>query len=78
MCSARSASAEVDAPKLAEFARGALDGLDNGRKGVAEDHRTPGTEVVDIAIAIGIEEVGALGAINEWRRAAHRAECPYG
>ena len=58
-------------------ARRALDGLDDRRKGVAEDHRTPGAEVVDIAIAVGVDEVGALGALDEWRRAAHGAKGPH-
>ncbi len=38
---------------------GALNGFDDGRKGVAEDHGTPGAEVVDVAVAVGVGEVGA-------------------
>ena len=59
MRSARSASAAVDAPKLAELAGGALDGFNDGRKGVAEDHGAPGAEVVDVAVAVGVGEVRA-------------------
>ena len=55
-------------------ARGPLDGLDRRRKRVAQDHRAPGAEVVDVAIAVGVDEVGALGALDKRRRAAHRFE----
>jgi hypothetical protein len=72
--SARSASAAVEAPKLADFRGGALDGFDDGREGVAEDHGAPGAEVVDVAVAVGVVEVGALGALDEGRRAADGAE----
>ena len=41
---------------------GALDGFDDGREGVAEDHGAPGAEVVDVAVAVGVGEVGACGA----------------
>ena len=62
MRSARSASAAVEAPKLAELRGGALDGFDDGREGVAEDHGAPGAEVVDVAVAVGVSEVSALAA----------------
>ncbi len=42
--------------------------------GVADDHRTPRADVVHIASALGIPDVGARGALQEGRRAAHRAE----
>ena len=50
-------------------ARGALDGFDHRRKGVAQDHRPPGAEVVDVAVAVG---VGELGALRRARRTAAR------
>ncbi len=58
-------------------AGGALDGLDHRRKGVAQDHRPPGAEVVDVAVAVGVGEPGALGALDKRRRAAHRAKGPH-
>ena len=44
------------------------------RMAVADDHRAPGTEIVDIALAGHVEHVGALRAADEARRAADRAE----
>ena len=41
---------------------------------MAEDHRTPGAEVVDVAVAIGVGEPGTLGALNEGRFAAYGAK----
>ena len=61
MRSARSASAAVEAPKLAELRAARSNGFNDRRKGVAEDHRSPGAEVVDIAVAVGVGELGALG-----------------
>ena len=58
-------------------ARGALNGLDHRRKGVAQNHRPPGAEVVDVAVAVGVGEPGALGALDKRRRAAHRAKGPH-
>ena len=55
-------------------ARGALDGFDHRRKCVAQNHRAPGAEVVDVAIAVGVVKVRALGALDEGRRAAHGAK----
>ncbi len=59
-------------------ARGALNGFDDRRKGVAQNHRAPGAEVVDVAIAVGVVEVCALGALNEGRRATHGAKGAHG
>jgi hypothetical protein len=41
---------------------------------VAEKHRTPGAEEVQVTIAIGVEEIGTLGVRHEGRFAAYRAE----
>jgi hypothetical protein len=51
-----------------------LDGFDDGREGVPEDHGTPGAEVVDVAVAIGVPEVGAFAADDEGRVAADGAK----
>ena len=68
----------MDAPKLAELRGGALDGFDDGREGVAEDHGAPGAEEVDVAIAVGVEEVGAFGAGDKGWVAANGAEGAHG
>jgi hypothetical protein len=41
---------------------------------VAEDHRAPGTDVVDIALVILVDDVGAFGVLEEQRRAADALE----
>jgi hypothetical protein len=41
---------------------------------VAEDHRAPGTEEVEITIAVGVEEIGAFGVGHEGGVAAYGAE----
>jgi hypothetical protein len=42
--------------------------------GVAEDQRAPGTDIVEVGLAVGIPDAGAFAAREEARRAAHRAE----
>jgi len=61
-------------PEAGPFGGGVLDGLDDGREGVAEDHGPPGAEEVEVAVAVFVEEVGALGVGDEWRIAAYGAE----
>ena len=56
------------------FGGGLLDGLDDGREGVAEDHGAPGAEEVEVAVAVFVEEVCAFGVGEEWRVAAYGAE----
>jgi len=56
--------------------RGALDGLDDRGEGVAENHGAPGAEVVNVSVAVGVGEVGALRALDEGRRAAYCAKGP--
>jgi hypothetical protein len=41
---------------------------------VAEDERPPGTDIVDVAIAVGVPDVRAQAANQERRVAADRAE----
>ena len=72
--SARSASAAMRRSEARALCCGLLDGLDDGRKGVAEDHRAPGAEEVEVAIAVFVEEVGALGVGDEGWVAAYGAE----
>ena len=55
-------------------ASGFADRFDHRREGVAQDHRAPGAEEVDVAVAVGVVEVRALGPHDEWRMAADGAE----
>ncbi len=54
--------------------RGLLDGLDDRREGVAEDHRAPGAEEVEVAVAVLVVEIGAFGMGEEGRIAADGAK----
>jgi len=45
---------------------------------VAEDHGTPGTEEVEVAVAVRVEEVGSFSVGEEGRVAAYGTECPHG
>src|ERR1035438_5514169 len=58
-------------------ARGALDSLHHRWKGVAQNHRPPRTEVVDIAFAVGVEEPRSLRPLDERGLAAYRAKRPH-
>ena len=58
--SANSFSASVGAPKLVPRRTAALDRLDHRRMGVPEDHRSPGADVVDVAVAVDVEQIGPL------------------
>ena len=51
-----------------------LNRLHHQRVGVAQDHRPPGTEVVQVAIAIGVPQVRALGSHQERRISPDGAE----
>jgi hypothetical protein len=46
--------------------------------GVTEDERAPGAAVIEVAIAIDVDEVGALAPGDEDRLAADSAESPPG
>src|ERR1700733_4479659 len=45
--------------------RSLLNRLHYQRVGMAEDHRPPGAEVVQVAIAIGVPKVGSFGSLQE-------------
>ncbi len=77
----RRASVGLDLGRCAE--RQAVDGLflhraDHGRMRVAEDHRSPGADVVDELPAVRGPDVRALRAREEDRLAADAAERAHG
>ena len=45
---------------------------------MAQDHGPPGADVIDMALAIGIPEIGTLGALHKAGRTAHGLEGAYG
>ena len=49
----------------------------DGDRGVAENVRSPRTNVVDIVLAIDVLDATARGAANEKRLAADVAKCPH-
>ena len=51
--------------------------LDHRRMLVAEDHRAPGADVIDVAAAVGIGQPRAVGRGDETRSAADRLERPH-
>ena len=51
-----------------------LQGSHHGGMPVTQDHRSPGTDVVDIAIAVDVLQPAALAALNDDWRAPHRTE----
>ena len=55
-------------------AHGARHGVQHGRVRVACDHRAPAADVVDVAVAVHVDQVGALGALGEERLPTHRLE----
>jgi hypothetical protein len=57
---------------------GRLDRLDHVRVGVAEDQRPPGADPVHVAVAVDVDEMAALAALDEDRVAADLAHRPHG
>ena len=74
--SASSLSASVGAPKLVPRTAASLHRRDHLRMGMPQNHRPPGADVVDVAIAIEIVEIGPCGALEEDRLAADAAKRP--
>ena len=52
------------------------DRLDDGRVGVAQDQRAPGRDPVDVGVAVGVPDAGALAALDEDRVAPDRSHRP--
>src|SRR5262249_25409262 len=67
LCRGRSAKGQPAPRRLAYR-------IDHGRMSMAKDRRTPGTHEVDVVLAVGVVEVGALGARDETRGATNRTE----
>ena len=72
--SASSTSRSVGAPKLVPISSTSRKRVDHRRKTVAQDQRPPGTDVVDVFVAIDIEDVRSFAARDERRRAADAAK----
>ena len=44
---------------------------------MAQDHRAPRADVVDVALVVGVPKISALGAFDKARRAANSAKGAY-
>ena len=56
---------------------GLLERLDYSRMGVTQDQRTPGEDVVHVAVAVDVVQIGAFSPLYEARRSADRAKGPH-
>ncbi len=52
---------------------GEVQGVENDGMPVAQNERSPGADVIDVLVAVGIEDVGAFAALDEGRSAADAA-----
>ena len=77
MSSAISSSSSVGAPKDRPLAAAAHDRREHLGMRVAEDHRSPGAHVVDVTVAVHVDEPCALALADEDGRSAHGAEGAY-
>ena len=64
---ASSISSTVGAPKLVPRAAVSLQHRQHAGVGVAEDHRAPRADEVDVAVAVGVLDPGALRPRDEER-----------
>jgi len=62
--------------KVSAIGGGVLHRLDHLGVGVAEDHRPPGTDVIDICLAVFVPDSGARATLEKHWRTADRAESP--
>ena len=53
---------------------GPLHRLQNSRMTMSQNHRTPGADVIDEPLSVGIPEIRPLGPLHETRRSAHGAK----
>ena len=58
--------------------RGFLHGFEHHGIAVTQNHRTPRADVVDVALAVGIPKISALGALHKTRRATDGAKSAHG
>ena len=75
---ASSSSSGLGAPKLVPACGGRVERSDDPWMRVPEDQRPPGEDVVDVAVAVDVDQVRALAALDEERRAADGPKCANG
>ena len=75
--SASSTSPWVGAPNVVPHCAAADDRGEDVGVGVAEDERAPRADVVDVAVAVHVDELGAQSALDEDRVAPDGAHRPH-
>ena len=58
--------------------RGSLHRVDDDRMGMTERERSPGSQVVDIFVAVNVPDAGAVPASDEWGCSFHGAKRTHG
>ena len=76
--SASSTSAAVAAPKLVPRCAASSTAAMHLGVGVAEDQRAPGADPVDVAVAVDVDQLAALAALDEDRLALDLPHRPHG
>src|SRR3990172_642574 len=59
-------------------ADGRVEGRDDCRMAMAEDHRSPRADVIDVAVAVDVPQIGTRAALDNHRLAANGSERPRG
>ena len=72
--SASSTSRSVGAPKLVPIFEHLAQRLDHRRRAMPQQQRSPGADVVDVRIAVDVENARAFAARDETGRAADAAK----
>ena len=63
-------------PERGALVDGLVDRFDHSRMGMAQDHRAPRTDVIDVFVAIDVENVRSARVVDEHRIEIDAAECP--
>ena len=72
--SASSTSRSVGAPKLVPRFQRLAQRVHHGLGPMPQQQRPPGAHVIDVGIAVDVEDARAFAALDEPRRAAHAAK----
>ena len=58
--------------------RGFLYRFEHRRVAMAQDHRAPRADVIDVLLAVGVPKIGAMGTLHKARCTAHSAKGAHG
>ena len=74
MTSANWLSISVGAPETGAATQRVGNGCLNARVPVPQDQRPPRADVIEVAVAIDVKEIGTFASVNEQRLAANRSK----